>query len=82
MSNPANLKNLKVSQKKYDKKVFTYDASGNLKAYKWRRNGSDEFNVKTYTYNTKGICLTEHTFYPKTKYESQVEFFVDKLLEE
>jgi hypothetical protein len=66
-----------ISQKKYTKKMFTYDASGNLTQYKWRRNATDEFNVKTYTYNAKGICLTEHTFYPKTKFELLSKFGYD-----
>jgi hypothetical protein len=62
------------SKKKYDKKVYTYDSAGNLTEYKWRRNPSDEFNVKKYTYNSRGICLTEYTFYPKTKYELLSKF--------
>lgn len=64
----------KVSQEKFDKKVFSYAASGNLLEYRWRRKAAEEFNIKTYTYNAAGICLTEHTFYPKTKYESLSKF--------
>ncbi len=60
--------------RKYEKKVFVYDAAGNLTQYKWRRNSSQDFNMKTYTYNDKGICLTEHTFYPSTKYELLSKF--------
>lgn len=55
--------------KKYVKKSYTYDAQGNLTEYKWRRGPEDGFNIKTYTYNQKGVCLTEHTFYPNTKFE-------------
>lgn len=62
------------SKKKYDKKVYSYDSSGNLTEYKWRRNPTDEFNVKKYTYDSRGICLTEYTFYPKTKYELLSKF--------
>jgi hypothetical protein len=65
--------------KKYIKKSFTYDSLGNLTEYKWRRSPNDEFNSKTYTYNPKGICLTEHTYYPNTKFELlskyEYEFF-------
>jgi len=67
------------SYKKYVKKTYIYNTSGNLTEYKWRRTPDDEFNVKTYTYNLKGICLTEHTYYPKTKFELlskyEYEFF-------
>lgn len=58
-----------LAKKNYAKKVFTYDVAGNLTEYKWRRNPDEEFNSKKYTYNSKGICLSEHTYYPDTKYE-------------
>jgi hypothetical protein len=65
--------------KKYVKKSYSYDSQSNLTEYKWRRSPDDEFNVKKYTYDAKGICLTEHTLYPKTKYEVltkyEYEFF-------
>jgi YD repeat-containing protein len=70
---------LKISEEnnnesKYDKKVYTYDSAGNLTEYKWRRSPSDEFNIKKFTYNSQGICLTEYTFYPKTRYELLSKF--------
>jgi YD repeat-containing protein len=58
-----------LSEKKYVKKSFRYDEGGDLLEFKWRRSSADDFNIKTYTYNSLGICQTEHTFYPSTKYE-------------
>ena len=55
--------------KKYIKKAYAYDTAGNLIEYKWRRNPDEEFNIKKYTYNASGVCLTEYTLYPKTKFE-------------
>lgn len=63
-----------LAKKKYTKKEYVYDGKGNLIHYKWRRNPDVDFNMKTYTYNSKGICLTEHTFYPKTKFELLTKF--------
>jgi hypothetical protein len=63
-----------IAKKKYDKKVYTYDVNGNLTEYKWRRNPDDEFNIKKFTYDPKGVCLTEYTFYPQTKYEVLSKF--------
>jgi hypothetical protein len=67
--NLLNISEETTAIKKYVKKSYNYDAQGNLTEYKWRRRPEDEFNVKSYTYNQKGVCLTEHTFYPNTKFE-------------
>lgn len=66
-----------LAKKKYAKKVYSYDENGNLAEYKWRRYPNEEFNVKKYTYNSKGICLSEHTLYPKTNYELFSKFEYD-----
>ncbi len=58
-----------LAKAKYLKKIYTFDSAGNLTEYQWRRNADEEFNVKTYTYNAQGVCLTEHTYYPATKFE-------------
>jgi hypothetical protein len=58
-----------TTDKKFVKKSYDYDANDNLTEYHWRRNPNDDFNVKTYTYDSHGICQTEHTFYPSTKFE-------------
>ncbi len=58
-----------LAKNKYAKKIYSYDSAGNLTEYKWRRNPDEEFNVKTYSYDARGICLTEHTYYPSTKFE-------------
>jgi len=58
-----------TTDKKFVKKSYDYDVNENLIEYKWRRNPNDEFNVKTYTYDSKGMCQTEHTYYPATKFE-------------
>jgi hypothetical protein len=63
-----------ITKKKYLKKEYTFDSSGNLVSYKWRRNPDNEFNEKKYTYNPAGVCLTEQTYYPKTKYRSLVKY--------
>ncbi|MBA7533232.1 hypothetical protein ES705_25467 [subsurface metagenome] len=63
-----------LAKKEYIKKVYIFDTSNNLIKYKWRRNPSDEFNVKIYTYDSKGICLTEKTYYPKAKYRSMAKY--------
>ncbi len=58
-----------LAKREYAKKIYSYDLFENLLEYKWRRNPDEKFNVKTYTYNIRGICLTEHTYYPGTNYE-------------
>jgi hypothetical protein len=58
-----------LAKAKYIKKSYGFDIAGNLLEYKWRRNPDEEFNVKNYTYDSKGTCLTEHTLYPGTKFE-------------
>ena len=58
-----------TSDKKFIKKSYSYDIWGNMTDYKWRRNPNEEFNIKTYTYDLHGICQTEHTYYPSTKFE-------------
>jgi hypothetical protein len=58
-----------LAKTKYVKKTYSFDSVGNLTEYKWRRTPDEEFNVKTYTYNSSGVCLTEHTLYPATKFE-------------
>lgn len=63
-----------MTKKKYLKKEFIFDSDNNLATFKWRRGPNNDFNVKKYTYNTKGIYLTEQTFYPKTKYKSMAKF--------
>lgn len=56
------------SYPKFLKKSMTYDALGNLKEIKWRRNPNEEFNMMVYNYDSKGICATVETFYPATDY--------------
>ncbi len=63
-----------LAKKKYLKKEYIFDPSGNLVTYKWRRNPDDEFNVKNYTYDSRGICLTEQTYYPNTRYKLMSKF--------
>ncbi len=63
-----------MTKKEYLKKEYLFASSGNLLTYKWRRNPEDEFNVKNYAFNVNGICLTEQTYYPKTKYRSMAKF--------
>jgi hypothetical protein len=63
-----------LSKAKYAKKIYSFDAAGNLISYQWRRTPDEEFNVKKYTYDTKGVCLTEHTLYPATKFELLSKF--------
>ncbi len=63
-----------LAKTKYIKKTYSYDSNGNLIEYKWRRSPDEDFNIKTYTYNPKGVCLTEHTFYPASKFELLSKF--------
>jgi hypothetical protein len=58
-----------TTDKKFIKKIYTFNLQDNLIEFKWRRTPTDEFNVKTYTYDSHGVCQTEHTFYPATKFE-------------
>jgi hypothetical protein len=63
-----------IAKARYIKKTFSFDAAGNLTEYKWRRSPDEEFNVKTYTFNPNGVCLTEHTLYPESKFELLSKF--------
>jgi len=63
-----------LSKTKFLKKQYIYDAAGHLVEFKWRRTPDEEFNVKKYTVDTKGLYLTEYTYYPKTKYELLSKF--------
>jgi hypothetical protein len=63
-----------IAKARYVKKSYTYDTAGNLTEFKWRRNAEEDFNVKTYTYNPNGVCLTEHTFYPASRFELLSKF--------
>lgn len=55
---------------KFVKKEFTYNSNSKLTEYKWRRKAADDYNIKTYKLDNKGICIEEHTFYPSTKFKS------------
>ncbi len=63
-----------INEKLFVKKIYEYDGEGNMTVYKWRRRPADEFNSKKYTFNNDGVWLTEHTYYPKTKYEVLSKF--------
>ena len=57
------------SKGKFDKKLYSYDAAGRVVNYKWTRKPGMDYNSKTYTYGDKGVCIKEHTHYPKTDYK-------------
>lgn len=59
-----------LAKKKYLKKEYVFTVNDNLLEYKWRRNPDEDFNVKYYTYDARGICASEKTYYPKTKFRS------------
>jgi len=63
-----------LAKKKYLKKEYVFSINDNLIEFKWRRNPDEEFNVKNYTYDARGICATEKTFYPNTKFQSMAEY--------
>ncbi|MBN1953047.1 MAG: hypothetical protein JW801_17715 [Bacteroidales bacterium] len=63
-----------LSKKKFIKKEYNYDSEGNLSSYKWRRNPDEDFNIKKYTYNEKGVLLTEETQYPQSNFRLLARF--------
>jgi hypothetical protein len=62
------------TKKKYVKKEYIYDAFGNLYRLKWRRSPDQDFNIKSYSHNTKGVCLSEETLYPRSNYRILSKF--------
>jgi hypothetical protein len=59
-----------LAKKKYLKKEYVFTINDNLLEYKWRRNPDEEFNVKNYTYDARGICASEKTYYSNTQFRS------------
>ncbi len=59
-----------LAKKKYLKKEYLFSLNNNLLEFKWRRNPDEEFNVKNYTYDARGICASEKTYYSNTKFRS------------
>lgn len=57
------------TEKKFVKKLYQYDDIGRVTEYKWKRNPDDEYNIKAYKYEDKGVCEEVHTYYPRTDYK-------------
>ena len=53
---------------RFIKKSFIYDTQGRVLGIHWRRKGNEDFNLISYTFDSKGLCTTAETFYPATKY--------------
>lgn len=62
------------SKGKFDKKLYKYDAAGRVVEYKWARKPDQEYNVKTFKYGTKGVCIEEHTLYPASSYQISAKY--------
>lgn len=57
-----------ISAKPFDLKIFEYTPAGQLKKEYYRRKSSQEFSSKEYTYDTRGICKEEISYYASYKY--------------
>ena len=64
----------KPSKDAFDKKLYKYDSEGRIVEYKWARKPGQEYNVKTYTYGSNGVCTKEHTLYPATNYQIMAKY--------
>jgi hypothetical protein len=57
------------AKSKFVKKKFSYDDKNRIIRYEWKRNPDDEYNIKTFKYESSPVCTEVHTFYPKTDYK-------------
>jgi len=63
-----------TGEAKFLRKRFIYDNKGNLIKMEWRRNSSEPFSERTYTYNDKNLCVEYLTYYPTTKFKVLTKF--------